>query len=594
MSKLLTKIINNRNNPDYQIRGSCFLVKDYQRGYRWEPSEIIRLLDDLHEFQPVNSSTYCLQPIVVKPCESDDGNGRLLIDVINELKENNECVSCDSTSFWELVDGQQRLTTLLLILDYCNKIMASYDPLPYSIRYCQLRPIDNYYIKDAMETIRKWFGGFDYEENETISDIRKKILQQVKIIWYEPDEHESSEQIFKKINVGKIPLTSAELFKAFIINEKNYIDQKQKTFKEISYEWDQLEKNLSEDSFWNFISNQSRNGGTGIDYILNIYCQLLIGKINNKEFLENDTLYSFLVINEYVEENKDKDDIFLNVWNDIKLIYSKLHYWYQDQELYHYVGFIIAVAEKDPVKEIINLIKKTDGKTKSDGKTIIRNEVIKIIDGIDLDSLTYSSSNRGKILKVLLLFNLLTMIQSRTRTRFSFTEFKNKENKWDIEHIHSQANDEELKTIKTPQARKEMLEEFKNQFIELEVPQASIDEINGYIQQCDGVLLEDDWVNMIHNVVNKFGTCDEHGLGNLTLLTAAVNRSYHNALFPIKRKTIIEKDKGEAFIPVCTKNVFLKMYTPNPQPLMWNREDAAYYLDEIKKVFNIFKSGQGD
>ena len=177
MSKLLTKIINNRSEPNYQIRESCFLVKDYQRGYRWEPSEIIRLLDDLYEFQSVGQTTSCLQPIVVKPCEEDDGNGRLLTDVINEIKGNNECVSCQTTSFWELGDGQQRLTTLLLILDYCNKIIASYDPLPYCIRYCQLRPIDNYYIKDAMETIQKWFSNFDYEENEAIGDIRKKILQ---------------------------------------------------------------------------------------------------------------------------------------------------------------------------------------------------------------------------------------------------------------------------------------------------------------------------------------------------------------------------------------------------------------------------------
>ena len=588
MSVLLTKIIYNKKETQYQIRESCFLVKDYQRGYRWEPSEIIRLLDDLYQFQSVNSSTYCLQPIVVKPCESDDGNGRLLTEVINEIKGNNKCVSCTSTSFWELVDGQQRLTTLLLILDYCNKNLKEYEPLPYSIRYCQLRPIDNYYIKDAMETIEKWFKDFDYEENETISDIRKKILQLVKIIWYEPDENESSEQIFKKINVGKIPLTSAELFKAFIINEKNYIDQRQKSFKEISYEWDQLEKNLSDDSFWYFISNQHRNGGTGIDYLLNIYCQQLIDKINNKEISENDALYSFLIINEYVEENKANDDIFLNVWNDIKLIYSKLYYWYQNQELYHYVGYLIAIAEKDTVKQIINLIKKTDKKTKSESKAVIRNEVIESIKNIDLESITYSSSNRGKILKVLLLFNLLTMIQSKTHTRFSFSEFKDKDNEWDIEHIHSQANDEELKKIVTPAKRKEMLEEFKNQFIELEASQTVINEIDGYIQRCDGVLLEEDWVNIIHTIVNKFGTCDEHGLGNLTLLTAAVNRSYHNALFPIKRKVIIEKDKGEAFIPVCTKNVFLKMYTPNPQPLVWNRDDATYYLNEIKNVFNKF------
>lgn len=588
MAILSTRTINNRKEPQYQIRESCFLVKDYQRGYRWEPAEIIKLLDDLNEFESVGGTTYCLQPIVVKPCDADS-SGRLLTDVLNQLKGTNNAVSCTSKSYWELVDGQQRLTTLILILDYCNKELAAYEPLPYEIRYCQLRPIDNYFIQEAMNTIKEWFNSFDYEESQTINAIKNKILQLVKIIWYEPDACESSEQIFKKINVGKIRLTSAELFKAFLINPKNTIDHNKKTLKEISYEWDQLERDLSDDNFWYFISNQQRNNETGIDYLLTIYCQQIIGKIKDKSFSDSDDLYSFMVISEYVEQNNQNKDIFLDVWDSIKLINSKLHYWYQNHELYHYVGYIIAIADKgqkDTAEEIIKLIKSTEGKTKSASRDVIKNEVINRINRIDLDEISYPS-DRSKIFKTLLLFNLLTMIQSKTHAKFSFAEFKDKDNKWDIEHIHSQANDEELKKYKTPTARKEILEEFKNQYIEIGHPTNVID---GYIARCDGALLEDDWINIIHDVVRVFGTCDEHGLGNLTLLTAAVNRSYHNALFPIKRKVIIEKDKGEEFIPVCTKNVFLKMYTPVPQSMtMWNREDAESYLNAIKDAFEAFK-----
>ena len=80
------------------------------------------------------------------------------------------------------------------------------------------------------------------------------------------------------------------MFKAFIINPKNNINQKKKTFKEISYEWDQLERNLSDNNFWYFISNQHRNGGTGIDYLLDIYCQQLVSKLQNNKFSENDSL----------------------------------------------------------------------------------------------------------------------------------------------------------------------------------------------------------------------------------------------------------------------------------------------------------------
>ena len=80
------------------------------------------------------------------------------------------------------------------------------------------------------------------------------------------------------------------------------------------------------------------------------------------------------------------------------------------------------------------------------------------------------------------------------------------------------------------------------------------------------------------------GDFDENYLGNLTLLDYQTNRSYHNKLFPIKREIIIERDKGEVFIPVCTKNVFLKMYSKNVTNYMqWSKEDAEYF-NEIKKT----------
>jgi len=66
----------------------AFVVPSYQRGYRWGRDEVIRLLDDIHESA---GKKYFLQPVVVK--RRDDKK-------------------------WELVDGQQRLTTLSLILRY--------------------------------------------------------------------------------------------------------------------------------------------------------------------------------------------------------------------------------------------------------------------------------------------------------------------------------------------------------------------------------------------------------------------------------------------------------------------------------------------
>ena len=78
---------------------TLFCIPSYQRGYRWGKREITALLEDLAEFaEPeCKQSTYLLQPIVIrtdKPTGVPDGFAEYKI----------------------VVDGQQRLTTLSIIL----------------------------------------------------------------------------------------------------------------------------------------------------------------------------------------------------------------------------------------------------------------------------------------------------------------------------------------------------------------------------------------------------------------------------------------------------------------------------------------------
>ena len=70
-----------------EIEGK-FFVPDYQRGYRWGKAEVELLLNDIMENSKQHGQNYYLQPIVVKTIEK---------------------------AHYELIDGQQRLTTLYLI-----------------------------------------------------------------------------------------------------------------------------------------------------------------------------------------------------------------------------------------------------------------------------------------------------------------------------------------------------------------------------------------------------------------------------------------------------------------------------------------------
>ena len=76
--------------PTQGIEGT-FFIPSYQRGYRWTADEVTKLLDDIWESA---GQRYSLQPIVVKSLR---------------------------TGKWELIDGQQRLTTLWLLLRFMNK-----------------------------------------------------------------------------------------------------------------------------------------------------------------------------------------------------------------------------------------------------------------------------------------------------------------------------------------------------------------------------------------------------------------------------------------------------------------------------------------
>ena len=97
-----------------------FIVPAYQRGYRWGAHEVDCLLNDIWgSTEPI----YCLQPVVVKR-----GRDRA----------------------WELVDGQQRLTTLYLVYLSMQRAGLQSAAPRYAIRY-QTRPRSEAYLLDLSE-----------------------------------------------------------------------------------------------------------------------------------------------------------------------------------------------------------------------------------------------------------------------------------------------------------------------------------------------------------------------------------------------------------------------------------------------------------
>lgn len=569
------------------IKSNTFIVKDYQRGYRWESQQVIDLLEDLLEFNSNNHTTkYCMQPLVVKKASIDEIQQKR--ELSNIIKTSSKSETDTNPYVWELIDGQQRLTTTLLILDSCNSNFKKPPNLPYRIFYSLVRPIDQHYINVVKDTIDDWFSKFDELAEDKKNEIKGKLNSDVEFIWYEVDENTNSVDVFNKLNIGKIPLTNAELFKAQLLNpdhkpfEIKDATEFQITLTQIAFEWDKIEQSLRDNDFWSFISNDDLEAETRIDYLLRLYAIRLKEKGEVPATLnENDTLFPFIAINNYL---RVKNNSSSKIWEEIVDLHDMLKSWYNSGEsnkLYHYIGFLIAV-NKSTIKIISDLIKESAGKRKSQIETIVVERVKQEMRNIALESLSYAKDG-VKIQKVLLLFNLQTLIESKTNNRFSFEQYK--KTKWNIEHIHARATDEEIRSIKTYEKRKEFLEALSKQFEEIE-DSKTLSEIQAFIAEIkSNNVNEDRFLEFCCNITERYGDFDENGLGNLTLLDEETNKSYHNALYPVKRKKIIERDKGDVFIPVATKNVFLKMYSSKLSNMMsWTKDDADDYLKEIERV----------
>ena len=562
--KSVRDIINEKVN---------FIVPSYQRGYRWDERNVKDLLDDLLEFMqdPNSGKFYCLQPLVVKNID---------------------------TNKYNVIDGQQRLTTIFIILKYLEKLLEDENDIKeiYTINYetregsqeflkeianktqeDSKENIDYFYMHQAYAAVDSWFKDKISEKKTT----KRKMLEiftnsedekHIEFIWYEVENSENDEvKIFARLNSGKIPLTNAELIKALFLNVRNFpkecseneIITKQI---EISKEWDEIEYALQNDEFFKFLTKN--------DYPTRI--ELLFEILSGVKSTESDR---YAIYRYFAEKAKEKDGLS-HIWTDIKKIFLTFKFWFKNSEYYHLVGFLVASGISN-IMTLYNefesgawLKTKSETKTKSGFKDSLK-EKIKI-DTANIGELNYID-NRKELENILLLFNIATIINSKgSYTRFSFNEYNGK--KWSLEHIHAQ-NDKGLKDKKAQDA---WLENSKKYIDESDLKEKIANFINGNENsRFDELQME--ILNQFGNIVNM------HGIGNLALLTAENNSSLSNDSFIEKRSKIIEMDKNGKFIPICTKNVFLKYYTKNLSNVyFWCKQDQEDYKGSIIETLENF------
>lgn len=572
-------MIEQRSVRDIIDKKINFNVPAYQRGYRWNKLNVTDLLDDLLEFRQDDSSGkfYCLQPLVVK-----------------KIGENR----------YNVIDGQQRLTTIFIILKYLENLLREKNGIDEIYTLCyetrkdskdflqniasktqdeSNQNMDYFCMYQAYEAIKSWF------ENKNASELLKiftnsKDDRHIEFIWYEVEDSEDEVKIFARLNSGKIPLTNAELIKALFLNVRNLknrsapkecseneIITKQI---EISKEWDEIEYALQDDEFFKFLTKNDYP--TRIELLFEI-----LSGVKNTE-LDRYAIYRYfadmakngdglLHLATEVKENKEEYP-----WGNIKKIFLTFKFWFKDTEYYHLVGFLV-VSGISNIKEIYG---KAKDETKSDFNIFLKKKIKEKIKIEDIDGLDYEK-NRKDIENILLFFNIATILNNKSSNiRFSFSEFSTK--RWSLEHIHAQ-NDKGLKDKKVQDT---WLENMKKYIEEDAIEEDTIKEkIDSFIKGFEN----NHFSELQMQILNRFGDVNMHGIENLALLAAENNSSLSNGPFIEKREKIIEMDKDGEFIPICTKNVFLKYYTKNLSNVyFWSKQDQEDYKDSIIKTLENF------
>jgi len=558
-----------------------FFIPAYQRGYRWSKREVEDLLNDILEFMNTKKNDndfYCLQPLVIK-----------------RDKKNNH---------YEVIDGQQRLTTIYLILQFFNaRYTKEYRKKLFKIFY-ETRKKSKEFLEGIIDNTEDYLDNIDFfniysnfnyikeffnDKANLINDFESILLNKVKFIWYELPENEKEIKVFQRLNIGKIPLTNSELIKAILLYHLK--DHKDRLL--LISEWDFIEKTLQDDRFFSFIySGKDYDKPTRIDFIFEILANELETSKDKKSIPKYDDRKSFYTISKKLNEKEtDKEEITKEIWSKVKTIFRIFEEFYNDNTYYHFVGYLVNIG-----KNINKIINKYQSKDRNEFEKFLIKEIKKQFKDKNLSKLDYEDTKDKKDMeRLLFLYNVILTKKSNEQNKqeeksifpFIYNRYPfdlHKKEKWSLEHINPQTptNLDISKAKKTLERWKELKikkwEKLENK-IEKALKSKNDEEIIKLLNDLYSRLYQDE---EIQNNINS--------IKNLTLLPGEINSSLQNSLFIEKRNKIIEKyEKKGKFVPIGTRNVFLKYYTKEIKHFeIWDKEDMNSYFEDLGKKLGKF------
>lgn len=479
-----------------ELSGMHFFIPNYQRGYKWDKKQVYDLLGDLwHYFKPSQKGEfYCLQPIVVKKC-SQETIQKYELPVLSTESITPKDEIIDKNTWYEVIDGQQRLTTIRILFRYYNLTQtlrptdAKYD-LFYATRpqlgkifdnvnidpetraislnstYTDMN-VDTEYIMDTFNNILNWFNDDNEVEcskmNEIVPFLSNLYMDQSKpkkvdVIWYEATDNLDARDIFERLNNLQVPLSSSELIRAMFLssnaeydkNEREYATdmskltelallKKDKESKQssINAKWDEIEHYLNNQDIWSFLTNDAiKSYRNKIELLFDIMSR-------KKEEGAEDRLYTYI----WFERQRAEKGLW-ELWQDIIKSYVQIRSWYENRNYYHKIGYLAYVKGENILSELLKFT-LTGNHKKSEFDSKLIEEIQKTFTNSNsINTWLYENNKDYANLKnLLLLYNVELINKSQMlEGRFSFKDYKAKERDdngkklagWTLEHIHAQ------------------------------------------------------------------------------------------------------------------------------------------------------------
>lgn len=180
-------------NPKQEVLKISELLKnkltipDYQRPYKWTEKNVVQLLEDIFEYVVVKNKDYRI--------------GNIILHDEKDKDENN------------IVDGQQRLTTISLILKMLD---SSFESLLMKQKYRESISKNN--IAYNYRVITNWVNT-KFKNNEEQNKFKDKILSKCEFVLFTVYHQDEAFQLFDSQNARGRSLEPYDLLKAFHLRE---------------------------------------------------------------------------------------------------------------------------------------------------------------------------------------------------------------------------------------------------------------------------------------------------------------------------------------------------------------------------------------